>query len=800
MGILNPFRFGQRSAGATTVDAVEQDLRMRSVRIDQSQLNESERTIPAILATETPVPIWDYESGRQIDEVLQAEGGSFPERMPFLDSHMRWSTDTMHGSVRNIRRDGDKWRGVVHFAKDVGEGTERLFQMVRQGHLEDGSIGYRYERGDWTDIEPGQTRNVRGKTYTAGKRMMRVVTLWRGHEYSAAAIGADSESKLGRNLKPGAQETEPKNSEGQGQRTSDSSEHPQELKMNKQLREYLVSLGMRADASDEQARSYFEALGDEARARGERIERGEEQFTPGTRTGDRSSGDDPPSDGQRTQPTGQTTPPVTGDQQGQRQGSVDDYQRAAADEMDRRDYIRGFEGQVPPEMITRAINERWNRERADSEFLTHFRNREEPVAGGHVGIHDGSANRQATVQALQAAFLMKGGRSLDSNLFDCPQVQHAFRSTDCNAEWWSQARRAHAAGGRLTDDASRALDVAQNYRNASYYDLVREMLTAEGVRYDRFDDYEIWRRSLTSASVSTVFTTHFSAELLAGFMGKVDTTVGWVREVDVPNLMENERKQVGKMTRPKRRVAGQKAEPVTFGAVGEKWRAYEYAADFFVDFQDFLNDRLGAMDQTPTEMGEAMAEVRPDLVYYLLMSNPTMLQDSKAVFHADHNNLETSSALSFETLDKMKVNMRTHRVNGRLINTEMRGLIVPELKESLAIELTGSQQKRNTTSDTEYGVNNWANGRFNVVAEPRLDVGVTDPITGTVQAAKTGSTYGVAENGRYGIEVGYVRGTGRRPRMRPYIATEGRFGRGWDIQFLIGAGIVGYQGLQEARA
>ena len=114
--------------------------------------------------------------------------------------------------------------------------------------------------------------------------------------------------------------------------------------------------------------------------------------------------------------------------------------------------------------------------------------------------------------------------------------------------------------------------------------------------------------------------------------------------------------------------------------------------------------------------------------------------------------------------------------------------------------MVGSTEKRDTTANTKYGTSNWARGRFNVVCDPRLDVGVTDPVSGTVQAAKTGSFYMVAEDGRYGVEVGYLAGTGRRPTQRSFVATEGRFGRGWDIQFVIGAKIIGYEGLQEARA
>jgi hypothetical protein len=36
--------------------------------------------------------------------------------------------------------------------------------------------------------------------------------------------------------------------------------------------------------------------------------------------------------------------------------------------------------------------------------------------------------------------------------------------------------------------------------------------------------------------------------------------------------------------------------------------------------------------------------------------------------------------------------------------------------------------------------------------------------------------------------------------MRRFVATEGRFGMGWDIQHFVGAKAIGYEGLQESRA
>ena len=763
-----PF-FGKRSTVA------DEDLLTRSSIMEPSVVNEEDRTISAILATEQPVAMFDYRSGKTVDEVLVAVGGRMPSKMPLLDSHSRFSSSSVLGSVREIRMDGDKWRGTVHFARNAGERADQIWELVRQEHLEDGSIGYRFDDDSFVDIPPGETREVLGKSYTAGKRTLRIVTAWQGREYSTTPIGADDQAKLGRQLKPETASGVQKDSGSKDQtRSQEQTVSDGTTAMNEALRKFLLFLGLRSDATDEKAQQFLDLLPDDKRSQAGRIESGKEQF------------EEPK---QRSEPATIVPPdaPPT---------NVVEQMRA---ENARVDYIRGFVDQVPNETIQQAIREGWDEARSSQEFLTHFRNRGE-AASSYIGIHDATASKAVTKQAMQAAVLMRSGFNIDSELFDAREVTHALRGSDTNASWLVNAREANKRGGKLSDESSRALEVAHRYRSVPALEICREALALEGARFDRHDNREVWQRSLSSAAVSEIFTTNFAVQLLSGFVGRRDTTVGWCRESDVANFQTVERKQMGKGSKLTRRERGQEAKHGQIDAIGESFRIYEYTSQFFIDFQDMVDDRLGALDVMPQEMGEAAGEVRPDLVYYILMSNPNMGRDGVAIFAAAHNNLSTSTALSADGLDAMKVKMRTATNNGRLIDIQPGGIIVPEIKESLALEILGSREKRDTTASTKYVTNNWAFGRFNPIAEPRLDVGVTDPITGTQQAAKPGSFYMVAENGRYGMEVGYLAGTGRRPTMRKFVATEGRFGMGYDIQHFVGAKAIGYEGLQEARA
>ena len=839
MGVLDLFRGRARSASlaaappappASPLATRDSSLLTRATHVDLGSIDEKARTLPAILATEGRVLVYDYRGGQVIEEVLAADGGTFPERMPLLDSHSRWSSSSVLGSVRDIRVDGDKLRGIVHFGRDLGANVDSIWERVRQGHLTDGSIGYRYEEGDFTDIRPGKSEVINGRQWTAGKRTLRVVGRWRMREYSVLPVGADEEAKLNRTDNLGSLDVGGEESPGSNQgvshaagRTSSHSnpQHtPFEPKtMPPALRRFLVALGLRSDASDDQAMTFYRTLGGDMAARAARIESGAEEFAEGARVFEpAAAGTQTPAAGNQARSDNGTlgaSAPAAGRWVGGRSGVTSDHsgnggnagaanaevaaQRAVAAERERIAFAESFRGQVPDEIVQRARDEGWNQDRIQSDFLEHFRSGRSAPVSGNLGIHDATAGRTVSQRAIQAAVLMRSGFDLDSDLLGAPEMRHVLHDNQSNARWLADAQAAHRAGGRVDDESSRALEAAYQLRNMSIRDVCVETLNLSGARFDRYDIHEVWRYAVSSAAVGEIFTTNFAVQFMMGFMGKPDTTRGWTRESDLPNLQTVERKQMGKASPLKKRVAGQTAEHVTIDAIGESYKLAEYAGQFFLDIQDAINDRFGAMDVMPDEMGEAAMELRPDLVFAILLSNPNMGRDSTPIFHADHGNLHTSSPLNSENLADAKSAMSTQKKGDRLIGVTPRGLIVPDSKEDIAWELVNSPEKRDNTDGKIYGTRNWAQGRFNVVPEPRLDVGVLDPDSGTFVAGKPGSQFLTAEVGRYGIEVGFLQGTGRRPTIRRFTATEGRFGFGWDVQHFAGAKATGYEGLSEMR-
>ncbi len=147
-----------------------------------------------ILATEQPALVYDWQLDRVVNEVLLMDGVVYPhnQQVPLLDCHNRWTCDDQFGSVSGFKTDmAGEFRaisGLVRFAAD--ERSQRTRQKVLDGHLTDGSAGYRVLASIWIPDEVEAT--VLGRTF---RGPLKVSTEWALREFTLTPIGADSLSK-----------------------------------------------------------------------------------------------------------------------------------------------------------------------------------------------------------------------------------------------------------------------------------------------------------------------------------------------------------------------------------------------------------------------------------------------------------------------------------------------------------------------------------------------------------------------------------------------------------------------------
>ena len=786
------FRAAPASADAPTL--VDSDLCFRSAMI--GKVDEDNRTVVATLTTEQPVAMYDYRTGKgMIDEVLVARGGKFPETMVMLDDHNRWGgSRSVTGSIRTMTLDGDRWRGTLHFARNAGQHIDEIWELVRQKHLTDVSLGYRYGNDDFVDIPSGRTMTVDGKQYTAGARTLRVVTNWSAREGSTTPIGADDQAKIGRasvlSGTPASQQTNfIPNTGNQSQ---------EQNRTEAEMKTYLKWL---------QARGMSDKIVDQAEALSwaKRNLAGDllTEFATVCRT-DQIEFDvtATPAGNANTQTPIATT--NAANNAGENRQTTTDPTEQYRTERERVAYVQQMATalSVEPETIRKAITEKWDVEKVNTEFSANLTKRSDPLTPA-IHVKQTGLN----LRTLQAAMLLRAGVEIDHPMLRSQEANHVlsdrkvFGDSRADAGWLASYSRSLQSGGATRDDESaRAVDRAWEFRSMSLVDLCRASLDVEGKGYNGYDRDEIVQRSFSTATLAAVFTTNFAAQMLEGFMTAPDTTGPWTREADLPNFQTVERIQKNLLSGLKRTDRNQTPADAEAEAVMESYKLARYTERFTVDEMDIIDDRFGALDMTPGEMGEAARELRPDLVYSILLGNPNMIQDSTPLFDTSRGNYVASgAALSSSTLAARKSAMANQTNNGRILNIRGQYLIVPETQGHKADVLVGSTERRDTTTSTEYGTMNWARGKFTVVPEPRLDVGVIDPATGTVHAGQPGSWFLSTANGKHGIEVGHLRGTGRAPVVRRYELTEGRIGMGWLVIMYCAAKATGFQGLQLAK-
>lgn len=156
-----------------------------------------QRKIRAIVSSDAPVEVYDWQNDKIIREILTMDGMKTPDnrQVPLLDNHSRWNgSASVKGSVRNITDMGNGTaEGDVYFSSTAGD----VATLAREGHLTDLSVGYKTDAKATQWLEPGARCNIRGKEYANNTdQRCAIRTTWYPFEVSTTPIGADARAKF----------------------------------------------------------------------------------------------------------------------------------------------------------------------------------------------------------------------------------------------------------------------------------------------------------------------------------------------------------------------------------------------------------------------------------------------------------------------------------------------------------------------------------------------------------------------------------------------------------------------------
>lgn len=519
-------------------------------------------------------------------------------------------------------------------------------------------------------------------------------------------------------------------------RQSQKPQQKKETEMDERVRKFLESLGLRADATEAQAYEFLAKLEEKQRAEAE----GKAKPEP------------------KAEPKREATPQV--DTEAIRLAAIaEDRARAAA--------IRELAGDdIDRELVDRAIAEGWDETRASKEFLKAYR-----AAGSEAVPQTGPCIRVSEGPTSEA---ISDGLALRAK---------AFPKHDPNA---SNDRKL---------EIEKRHEQAERYSTLPLIDIARLAITMDG-RTVPINRNDIIERAFSGGSLSNIFTTSINAILLNAYADYPDTTVGWTSERDLSNFLTQERIAGTGAGRLGAHAEGGEAQHLDLGDLQETYKPKRFTGQIVIDEIAIIDDAVDLFTRVPVELGRAAARIRPDMVYYLLLANGNLGQDSTALFDAsDHKNYGTTgTTLAQATLAAGIAAMAKQRdAQGIPLNIMPTHLLVPQDLWFTAENLLQSAQLLGSSGGV---YNPLASKGVMPVSDDRIGVaGVTDPASGTAQAG-TATNWFLASANANTIEVGYV--TGRTPRIRPFTLDKGKWGVGWDVSHDVGACVLDYRGLYKA--
>ena len=549
--------------------SADRDLTVRSYQVRADTLNEKERSIEAVIATEAPVLALDLRSWRVVEEILLMDGVILPKsrQVPLLDTHDRSTVQKIAGSTRDIRVDADKLVGKNVYSESGSGAT--AFQLTREGHLTDNSIGYRVL--NYTTIEPGKSGIISGRTFKASKtRALRVSTAWEVKENSICPIGADNSAK------------------NRSDETAEIS-HKRSLLFREfrtmDFEKWLQKRGLKLeDLADDQAsalRADYDAEITRAAAENAKPKKA--------------------SDTAADETTKQRTLNEGAEAERKRQADI----RKMGD-------IPG----LPSEIVERCITDGNNVQEAQAVLYETMKGQQLRAAKLNIQV---GVVRDVKVDAklLEAGLLVRAGYG-----------DFIVKDPDY--------------GEQIVNDADK------NFRDTTMRGLCEDAIALEGKVVPR-STMDLIRTAFSTLSLTNILGNVANKSMMRGYNYAPQTWRQWCNVGSASDFKT--------MTRARLTDTGELEEvgnsgEVPHGGATEEYEQYNiatYAKQFAITRTNIINDDLGALTRTPERMGRKANQKTSKLVYTHLLANGAM-SDTVALFHADHSNLNTSSALAAATL------------------------------------------------------------------------------------------------------------------------------------------------------
>ncbi len=371
-------------------------------------------------------------------------------------------------------------------------------------------------------------------------------------------------------------------------------------------------------------------------------------------------------------------------------------------------------------------------------------------------LHDGGSTGQARVDLLA-----DGLDKMAAGMTDAIELRMDLNLDD-NAR--DRVRQSEYMGMSAVEMARRCLEAnGKRVRGMNRNDIVGAALTASGRRggYRVTADRGITH---TPSDFPALLENALNKAVLKGWEETEETWRMIGRPSSIPDFKPAPRAALGEMpTLPPIDPNTGEFQYVTVGDRKEQLVLGTYGDIIGIARATLVNDDLAQFGRLGMKQGRAASRRVGDLVYFVLTSNPTMLQTGNQLFSAPHGNIAADAGPpTIERLDEMKVILALQQdpdQNVHGLQLPLQRVIVPMELDTLTRTLRRSQYDPADTNNSR--APNPFQDSFDVVADARLS---SDSAT---------QWYGSTNPDTFDlIEVGFLEG-----RQEPYMETKD----GWTV-------------------
>lgn len=627
----------------------------------------------AVIATETPVMIYDEVRRQWIQQVLLMDGVQFRNerrQLPIVDSHNDKTVRNVFGSIRGIAIEGDQLVGLPEFATD--EESQKIATRYNEGHLNDFSIDAQVLARQY--VPEGQQYITRQGNVIEGPA--EIVTQWEPHNASICATGADPNSTVRRSI-----------------------DREEVQRMDESLMKTLAGLGVPEGMTEPEAIIAFLAgkLSGEVLPEMPKVESAMDEGK---------------------MPESEIMKAVDVPDEMKVENMEDEVKAGVARQLKaektRRDAILAsvklsrLERSFADELIDSGVSVA----DANERILRKMAN--QPLGG------TGSGSHVRVTESEQDKFMEQATAGLVQRCFQ-GQIKHQKAPEVQGAEHFR-----NLGLYRLAEACVRRMAI--NPERYSKSDVARLAMGHQGT----FDRLRIQRSNdvyHTSGSFANLLLDAASKTLTASYVEAPYTWDQWVRQAQsVDDFKSINRISLGES--PNLEVVPEGKE-YPEGKVVDQRKSYKiekYGKEFTITWETVINDDLDALSRIPAMHGAAARRTQEKAIYDVFLSNPTM-PDGVALFSASHasgTNLSGAAAApSKATLDKaFEVMGKQKGLNSDVfLGLTPSVLLVPLAYAGTALELVNStasvENEKNSGVSNLYG--RGGARQLKVVATPYLD-------------------------------------------------------------------------------